>query len=75
MTLEEGVHSPEGWGGAAEQDIFFQARVLHLLEVEKHVLSDRLDRVLFTRSVPTQLRKEDFAKGAFAKQRFFVEVF
>ena len=53
LTLEEVVHSAEEWVVAAEQDIFFQARVLHLLEVEKHVLSDRLDRVLFTRSVPT----------------------
>ena len=75
LTLEEVVHPAEEWVITAEQDIFFQARVLHLLEVEKNIFSDRLDRVLFTRIVTAELRKEDFAKRTFTEQRFFVKVF
>ena len=66
LALEEVVHAAEEWMVTAEQDIFFQPRVLHLLEVEKHILSDRLDRVLFTRTVTAELCKEDFAKRSFA---------
>lgn len=66
LTLEEVVHTAEEWMVTAEQDIFFQPRVLHLLEVEKNVLSDCLDRVLFTRTVTAELCKEDFAKRSFA---------
>ena len=60
---------------AAEQDVFLETRVLHLLEVKKHVLSNGLNRILLARPIVTQLRKEHLSKGAFAKKRLFLKVF
>lgn len=65
LTLEKVVHSAQERVIAAKKDVFFKTCVLHLLEVEEHVLSDGFDRVLFARSIVFKLCKEDFAEGTF----------
>ena len=60
---------------AAKQDILLQARVLYLFEVEENILSNGLNRVLFSRCVTAELREEHFAKSAFAQKCFFLKIF
>ena len=65
LTLEQVVHPAKEGVIAAKKDVLFKTCVLHLLEVEKDVLSDGLDRVLLARPIALELGKEDFAKGSF----------
>ena len=46
-----------------------------MFEVEENILSNGLNRVLFTRCVTAELREEHFAKSAFAQKRFFLKIF
>ena len=47
LSLEQIFHSDEEWVFTAEEDVLLKASVLHLLEIKKHILTNRLDCVLF----------------------------
>ena len=51
LCLEQILHADEKGVVAAEEDVFFETCVLHLLEVKKYVLANRLNRVLFACSI------------------------
>jgi hypothetical protein len=70
--LEQVLHADEEGMLAAEQNVFLQLRVLHLVVLNQHVFPDRLDGVLLL--VKLALRKENFAKRASAQKRNQLEV-
>lgn len=47
LRLEQIFHTDEEWVVTAEEDVLLKASVLHLLEIEKDILANRLDCVLF----------------------------
>ena len=70
--LEQVVHAHQHGVITREQDIFLQLRVLHLVILNQHILSNGLDRVQLPRFL--QLGQEHLAEGAPAQQHFQLEI-
>lgn len=71
--LEQVLHTDEEGMFAAEQNIFLELGVLHLVVLYKDIFSDNLNGVLLTVNLAS--RQKHFSKGTTTKQGNKIEVF
>jgi hypothetical protein len=72
LRLEEIVHAHKEWVIAAKQDILLEFSVIHLIILEEHIFSDRLDSVQLL--ILLQLSEVDFTESTSTKDNNELEV-
>jgi hypothetical protein len=72
VILKHIVHSTEERVLSLQQNVSLKLCTLNLICLNQHVLSNRLDRIQFTRSLENS--EEDFPKCAFPNHRLDLKV-